>query len=247
MNAIAIIPSRYASTRFPGKPLIDILGKTMIQRVYEGVSGIPLLQDVIVATDDSRIFEHVLSIGGHAMMTSARHQSGTERCAEVVSHLSPKPDIVINVQGDEPFIATQHIHEILDCFNQDDTQIATLVKRIEEHDTLMNPGIVKVVFNEENNAIYFSRNPIPYLREVEQQHWHQRFSYYKHLGIYAYRSSILEKIVQLPAAKLEQAERLEQLRWLEHGYPIRVKETRLESMSIDSPQDVVRLLKAREP
>lgn len=242
MNAVAIIPSRYASTRFPGKPLIDILGKSMIERVYERVHAIDLLEEVIVATDDTRILDHVLSFGGKAIMTSTLHKSGTERCAEVIRKMPSPPDIVINVQGDEPFIAAEHIREILDCFQQNDTEIATLIKRIDDASTLLNPGIPKVVFNHQDQAIYFSRSPIPYLRDVPQDKWLENIPYYKHLGIYAYRSHILEKIVVLPEGKLEYAERLEQLRWIENGFSIRVKETYTESISIDTPQDVALLL-----
>lgn len=243
MHAIAVIPSRYASTRFPGKPLADIRGKTMIRRVYEGIDGIDVLDDVIVATDDERILQHVLSFGGKAVMTSAHHQSGTERCAEAVSRLRPKPDVVINVQGDEPFVAARHIHEVLSCFEQKDTQIATLIKKIEDQATLLNPAVPKVVFNRMQQAIYFSRNPIPYVRDVPTGNWLEASTYYKHLGIYAYRSNILEEIVNLPPGRLEQAERLEQLRWIENGYTIRIKETHTESMSIDHPRDIERLLK----
>lgn len=238
MNAVAIIPARYASTRFPGKPLIDIAGKSMIQRVYEGVKAVAVLQDVIVATDDERIQNHVLSFGGNVKMTSSDHRSGTERCAEVISGMASPPDIVINVQGDVPFIAEEHIHEILQCFQDKKTQIATLIKHIQDADTLYNASIPKVIFKKNMDAIYFSRSPIPHLRDIPRDKWHTSFPYYKHIGIYAYRSNVLKKLVTLPVGKLELAEHLEQLRWLEHGYTIRLTETKTESIAIDTPTDI---------
>lgn len=246
MNAIAIIPARYASTRFPGKPLIDIAGKSMIQRVYEGVKAVNMLRDVMVATDDERIQTHVLSFGGNVVMTSSAHRSGTERCAEVISGMVSPPDIVINVQGDVPFIAEEHIHEILQCFQQKDTQIATLIKRIHDTNTLNNPSIPKVIFKSNMDAIYFSRSPIPHLRDMPKDQWHESFPYYKHLGIYAYRSEVLQEIVRLPEGKLELAEHLEQLRWLENGYSIRLTETKTESIAIDTPTDISMVLDKME-
>lgn len=242
MELAAIIPARYASTRFPGKPLVPIRGISMIQRVYESVSRLELLDQVVVATDDERIYRHVRSFGGEAVMTSPDHQSGTERCAEALEKLREYPDIVLNVQGDEPFIDPEHLRQILGCFEDSDTQIATLIKRIERPDELFNPNVPKVVCNERGMALYFSRSTIPYLRGPEPSEWLQTHAFYKHIGLYGYRGHVLQQIAQLPAGSLEQAEKLEQLRWLEAGYLIRVAETRTENLAIDTPEDLERLL-----
>ncbi|MGH2645647.1 MAG: 3-deoxy-manno-octulosonate cytidylyltransferase, partial [Chitinophagaceae bacterium] len=206
MNAVAIIPARYGSTRFPGKPLIHIAGKTMIHRVYENTSAVKSLSDVIVATDDERIKKEVVSFGGKVVMTSLNHKSGTERCAEVVSGLSSKPDIVINVQGDVPFVASDHIEKILSCFEDKQTQIATIIKHITEEKRLINPHIIKVVFNKKMQAIYFSRTIIPYMRDVNSDRWIHEFNYFEHIGLYGYRSEVLETIAKLSEGKLERAE-----------------------------------------
>lgn len=242
MNAIAIIPARYGSTRFPGKPLIHIGGKTMIHSVYENTSVVKSLNDVIVATDDDRIKNEVLSFGGKVVMTSANHKSGTERCAEVVSGLNPKPDIVINVQGDVPFVASDHIEKIVSCFQSNQVQIATIMKRITEEKRLINPHITKVVFNKRMQAIYFSRTPIPYIRDVNHEMWVQAFDYFEHIGLYGYRSEALEAISKLPEGKLEQAESLEQLRWLENGFAVQLAETTFDSISIDTPEDLSQVI-----
>lgn len=242
MNAIAIIPARYGSTRFPGKPLIHIGGKTMIRRVYENTSLVKSLSDVMVATDDDRIKQEVLSFGGKVVMTSLNHKSGTERCAEVVSGLNPKPDIVINVQGDVPFVASDHIEKILGCFQDDQTQIATIIKHITETKKLINSHIIKVVFNRKMQALYFSRTPIPYIRDVNSEMWLHAFNYFEHIGLYGYRSETLETIAKLPEGKLEQAESLEQLRWLENGFTIQLAETTFESISIDTPEDLSQVI-----
>jgi 3-deoxy-manno-octulosonate cytidylyltransferase (CMP-KDO synthetase) len=242
MQVIAVIPARYASTRFPGKPLIDIAGKTMIQRVYENVKQVKSLHKVYVATDDSRILEKVVAFGGHAVMTSSFHQSGTERCAEVLSKLEVEPDIVINVQGDEPFIAVEHIQQVIKCFEKSTTQIASLVKPVKNTEDLFNVNVAKVVVNEKMEALYFSRQAIPHLRGIPQQEWHEQHLFYKHIGIYGYRGEVLKSIVALPPSPLEQAEKLEQLRWLENGYTIQMALTQIENMAIDTPEDLQRVL-----
>lgn len=242
MNAVALIPARYASSRFPGKALIDLGGKTMIQRVYERAASLSAFSEVIVATDDTRIVEAVRAFGGKAMMTSPAHRSGTDRCAELVRAMAKRPDVVVNVQGDEPFLETAQLELVLGCFRTPDTQIATLVKKITDIETLENPNTPKVVSDREGRAIYFSRHPIPYLRGTAPAHWLTQTDYYKHIGVYGYRTDILSEIVQLPLGRLEQAESLEQLRWLENGYTIRVAETTSESLAIDTPADLARVL-----
>ena len=239
LKFVAIIPARFASTRFEGKPLVDIGGKTMIQRVYEQVSKV--LKDVYVATDDQRIFDNVVSFGGKAIMTSNQHRSGTDRCYEAFTKLTEKFDVVLNVQGDEPFIQPKQIEELKKCFEDEKTEIATLVKTITEKDgidVLLNPNIPKVVIDNQNNALYFSRSPIPFNRGVEKSEWLLQHVYYKHIGIYAYRSEVLSQITTLPQSKLEIAESLEQLRWLENGYCIKVGFTDIETVGIDTPEDL---------
>ncbi|HRZ96503.1 MAG TPA: 3-deoxy-manno-octulosonate cytidylyltransferase [Paludibacter sp.] len=235
----AIIPARYASTRFAGKPLVNIGGKTMIQRVYEQVSK--ALKDVYVATDDQRIYDEVVSFGGKVIMTSDQHRSGTDRCFEALTKLPEKFDVVVNVQGDEPFIQPEQIEELKKCFDDEKTEIATLVKIITEKDgeiVLFNPNVPKVVIDNQNNALYFSRSPIPYYRGSEQTEWLSQHVYYKHIGIYAYRSEVLSQITALPQSKLEIAESLEQLRWLENGFRIKVGFTTVETVGIDTPEDL---------
>lgn len=242
MKIIAIIPARYASTRFPGKPLVHIGSKTMVHRVYENTRAVKMLEDVIVATDDERIRNEVLSFGGHVKMTSLQHKSGTERCAEVVRSLTSRPDIIINVQGDVPFIASDHIEKLVRCFGNKDTQIASLIKLITEAKKLNNPHVVKTVFDKKMQAIYFSRSPIPYLRNVGTESWQRVFNYYEHIGIYGYRSDVLEEIAGLPESDLERAESLEQLRWMENGFKIQLAETTFESISIDTPEDLSQVI-----
>lgn len=238
---VGIIPSRYASTRFPAKPLVDIAGKSMIQRVFEQASKAELLSDVIVATDDERIFDHVKSFGGKVVMTSTEHQTGTDRCAEVLSTLE-NVDAVINIQGDEPFIEPEQIDQLAALFNNEETQIATLIKRIDDAEDLFSNTVIKVVKAADDKAIYFSRMAIPYLKGVDTKDWLQHATFYKHIGIYAYRSEVLKKLSSLPQTQLEKAESLEQLRWLENGYSIQLAETEHESNSVDTPEDLARLL-----
>jgi 3-deoxy-manno-octulosonate cytidylyltransferase (CMP-KDO synthetase) len=232
-NIVGIIPSRYASTRFPAKPLVDIAGKSMIQRVYEQASKASSLSDVIVATDDQRIFDHVQGFGGKVIMTSSEHQSGTDRCAEVLSKLN-NIDVVINIQGDEPFIEPEQIDQLSACFENPSTQIATLIKKIENEEDLLSDTVVKVNRTDSNGAIYFSRKPFHALNES-----------YKHIGIYAYRAKTLKIVSKLPQSTNELAERLEQLRWLDNGFTIQLAETEHESNSVDTPEDLQRLLRSR--
>lgn len=239
LRFVAIIPARYASTRFPGKPLVDIGGKTMIQRVYDQVSKV--INDVYVATDDERIFDKVRSFGGKVIMTSDAHRSGTDRCYEAFTKLEDWFDVVINVQGDEPFIQPEQIEALKNCFADDETQIATLVKKITDKDgveVLFNPNTPKVVIDKQNNALYFSRSPIPYKRGSDEKNWMAEHDYYKHVGVYAYRSEVLSQIVQMPPSKLELAESLEQLRWLENGLKIKAGFTEVETVGIDTPEDL---------
>lgn len=239
LRFVGIIPARFASTRFPGKPLVDIGGKTMIQRVYEQVSK--ALNDVYVATDDQRIYDAVIKFGGKAIMTSDQHKSGTDRCYEAFSKLDEWFDVVINVQGDEPFIQPEQIIELQKCFDEEETQIATLAKAITEKDGLdflNNPNNPKLVINKRNEAMYFSRSVIPYRRGAEPENWISLHSYLKHVGIYAYRADVLRELTLLKQSPLEIAESLEQLRWLENGYRIKVGFTDVETVGIDTPEDL---------
>jgi 3-deoxy-manno-octulosonate cytidylyltransferase (CMP-KDO synthetase) len=238
MNIIGIIPARFASTRFPGKPLIDIGGKSMIQRVYEQCKQAESLSDVIVATDDSRIEEHVKAFGGKVVMTASHHQSGTDRCAEVVQTYNGLCDAVINIQGDEPFINPVQIDALAFAFHEPHVQLATMKKKMLTEADIQNPNMVKVITNHLGQAIYFSRSPIPYRRNPEAH-----IVYYKHIGIYGYRKEALLEITQLPVGALEQAESLEQLRWVEHNYHIALIETDIENIAIDTPDDLARVEK----
>lgn len=233
----ALIPARYESTRFPGKPLAILNGKPMIQHVFENVSK--AIERVWIATDDDRIYDAVKDFGGNAVMTSKDHQSGTDRCAEAARILSEKIDfdVVINVQGDEPFIQPEQIELLKKCFTGE-TEIATLVKKIETNEELFNPNRPKVVLDKSFNALYFSRSPIPFLRNNEKNKWHARFNYWAHIGMYAYKAEILQQITQLVQGKLEKAESLEQLRWLENGFKIKTAETIHQSIGIDTPEDL---------
>jgi 3-deoxy-manno-octulosonate cytidylyltransferase (CMP-KDO synthetase) len=242
MSILGIIPARYASTRFPGKPLVYIAGKSMIQRVYEQAKKCVTLSEVIVATDDERIFNHVTDFGGKAIMTSGEHQSGTDRCAEVARQY-PDYKVIINIQGDEPFIEPEQIDKVAACFKEDGTQLATLVKKILTTEELYNFSSPKVIINKQWEAIYFSRSPLPHVRGHEPQQWLYHYTYYKHIGIYGYRSDILQQVTLLPVSSLEKAESLEQLRWIENGYRIKVAETQLETYAIDTPEDLKKLLK----
>ncbi len=239
MSVLAVIPARFASTRFPGKPLAVIGGKTMINRVYEQVSK--ALNDVVVATDDERIFDEVKSFGGKVVMTSANHQSGTDRCFEALTLIGNDFDIVVNIQGDEPFIQPEQILQLIDCFRDKSVEIATLARKIEVqegNDFLFNPNVVKVTFNQEMNALYFSRSVIPYLRNVNEDDYLKQGLHYTHIGMYAFRTEVLKQIVALPQSVHEKSESLEQLRWLDHGYSIRVAETNYKSFGIDTPEDL---------
>ena len=238
MKILGIIPARYASTRFPAKPLIDIAGKTMIQRVYEQAKQCTLFSKIIVATDDDKIYNHVLQIGGDVMMTSTTHQNGTERCAQVIENLSDQFDIIINIQGDEPFVDPALFTMLIQAFKDPQIQIATLIKPIIDKAYIDNPNIIKVVKSVTNKALYFSRAAIPFQRNEAA-----KIQFYKHIGLYAYRKEVLLEIVKLGAGVYEQIEMLEQLRWLENNYPIHLIETDLEADSIDVPADLDRLLK----
>jgi 3-deoxy-manno-octulosonate cytidylyltransferase (CMP-KDO synthetase) len=233
INILGIIPARYGSTRFPGKPLIDIGGKSMLQRVYEQSLKSESLKKVIVATDDERIVEHVKSFGGDVCLTSSAHQSGTDRCNEVLQKEKGHFDVVINIQGDEPFIDPAQIDLLASCFNEPSTEIATLIKKLEHEEDIRNPNIVKAIFTVDEKAIYFSRSPIPYRRNPQAE-----INYFKHIGIYGYRVDVLKEISKLNVGNLESAESLEQLRWIENGYCIKVKQTTLETLSIDTPDDL---------
>ena len=239
MKFIVVIPARYASTRFPAKPLALLGGKPVIQRVYEQVSGV--VSDVVVATDDERIYEAVEAFGGRVVMTSTNHKSGTDRCWEAYQKQGEEYDVVINVQGDEPFIAHSQLRAIMDCFNDETTDIATLVKPFTEEDgieALENPNSPKVVLDKQSRAIYFSRSVIPYLRGVEREEWLKKHTYYKHIGMYAFRADVLKQVTSLEQSPLELAESLEQLRWLENGYKIGVGISDVETVGIDTPEDL---------
>lgn len=246
MKFLALIPARYASTRFPGKPLVDILGKTMIQRVYERASSV--YDHCYVATDDERIVKAVESFGGKVVMTSATHRSGTDRCREALDAIECESgetfDVVVNIQGDEPFVSTEQLKQLSTCFTDPATDIATLVKPFSKDENIFNPNSPKVVLSQDSYALYFSRSVIPYLRSVEeQQRWQAAHRYFKHLGLYAYRTAVLRKVTELPQSSLELAESLEQLRWLENGYKIKVSITDTENYAIDTPDDLERVVK----
>lgn len=240
---LGVIPARYASTRFPGKPLIDIQGKSMIQRVYVQAKKSGSLAKVVVATDDERIARHVKSFGGEVVMTKADHPSGTDRCFEAMLNAGGSYKYVINIQGDEPFIDPSQIDLLADTLKDSSTELATLVIPVDSHELLFNEGEVKVTVNTNMEALYFSRMVIPYLKGVEQKNWHKHFNYFRHVGMYAYRADLLEKITKLQPSSLEKAESLEQLRWLENGYKIKVAVTNHDSHCIDTPEDVERVLK----
>lgn len=237
----AVIPARYASTRFPGKPLAIINGKPMIERVY--LQACKALTDVYVATDDQRIFDAVEAFGGKVVMTSSNHRSGTDRCAEAVREIAKmtgsSPDVIINIQGDEPFVKPEQITQLKNCFDDDTVKLATLIIPIDNDEELNNPNRVKVVVDAQYNGIYFSRSPIPYFRGVDTGDWTKRHTYYKHLGMYGYTTDTLFKITNLEAGILEKAESLEQLRWIENGYKIKCAVTEFETYGIDTPDDLL--------
>ena len=241
LKFIAIIPSRFASTRFPGKPLAMLGGKTVVQRVYEQVTK--AIDNVVVATDDERIFNHVMSFGGKAVMTGTHHRSGTDRCWEAYQANAANEDIIINVQGDEPFIMPEQIEAIKQCFEDESTDIATLIKPFDQHGTyadLEDPNKVKVVTDVNMNALYFSRSIIPFLRGVDKEKWPATHQFYTHLGMYAYRADVLRQVTQMQPSSLETEESLEQLRWLENGLKIKVGITQHSSIGIDTPHDLER-------
>ena len=237
-----IIPARYASTRFPGKPLIDIQGKTMIQWVYEAAKQASL-DKVVVATDDARILDHVRSFGGEAVMTGADHPSGTDRCWDAFQQLGDGYDYVINIQGDEPFLEPAQINELVAVLKEGMVELATQMIPVGNHEELFDKGEVKIVLNDKMEALYFSRTVIPFIKGVDEQDWHKHHTYYRHVGMYAYRRDILEKITKLPVSSLERAESLEQLRWVENGFKIKCVPTLFESHCIDTPEDIEKVLR----
>jgi len=237
-----IIPARYASTRFPGKSLIDILGKSMIQRVYEEAAKSKSLDKLVVATDDERIFQHVQSFGGEAVMTAAHHPSGTDRCWDALQQSGDGYQYVINIQGDEPFINPAQIDELAAILKDGTVELATQMIPVNNHEELFDLGEVKIVLNDKMEALYFSRMVIPFIKGIDEKEWHLHHTYYRHVGMYAYRSDVLEQITKLPVSSLEKAESLEQLRWLEHGFKIKCGITRYESHCIDTPEDIAKVL-----
>lgn len=238
MKFIGLIPARYASTRFPGKPLALLAGKPVIQHVYEQAAKV--LDAVYVATDDERIYNKVLEFGGKAVMTSTEHHSGTDRIEEALEKVGGDFDVVVNIQGDEPFIAQSQIETLCHCFEDETTQIATLGKPFECIEAVENPNSPKIVVDNRGYAMYFSRSIIPFVRGVERQEWLKKYPFLKHLGIYAYRTEVLKAITRLPQSSLELAESLEQLRWLENGYRIKVGITNVETVGIDTLEDLQR-------
>jgi 3-deoxy-manno-octulosonate cytidylyltransferase (CMP-KDO synthetase) len=241
MKIAGIIPARYASSRFPGKPLVKINGKAMIVRVLEQAQQCRLLETVVVATDDDRIYNHVLAAGGRAVMTSENHRTGTERCGEVMEWFEKQGlhyDVAINIQGDEPYIEPGLISQLAGCFSDPAVQLASLVKKIRRPQDLSDPGIMKVVFDKNMDALYFSRAAIPFVRDAEFSAWTGKHCFYGHIGIYGYRRETLQSVIALPQGDLETAESLEQLRWLENGWKIRLAVTEHESYSVDTPEDL---------
>jgi 3-deoxy-manno-octulosonate cytidylyltransferase (CMP-KDO synthetase) len=245
MKALGIIPARYASTRFPGKPLVEIRGKSMIMRVYEQASKAEMLDAVVVATDDRRIYNHVTEFNGSAVMTDENHLNGTSRCAEALQlfskHHGDGFDAVVNIQGDEPFIDPSQVDQVVSILKNPENEIVTLARKVEDEVELFSPDVVKVIFDAEGRANYFSRQAIPFLRGISQQEWIQHYTFYKHIGIYGFRSDVLRKIVKLKESGIEKAEKLEQLRWLENAFRITVGITDLEAISIDTPEDLSKL------
>lgn len=237
MKVVGIIPARYASTRFPGKPLALIKGKTMIRRVYEQALE-SKLDAVVVATDDARIADEVMSFGGRYVLTDPNHRSGTDRCREALDLLGETFDAVVNIQGDEPFIDPEQINLMVGLISRNDTELASLAKRIDDEGELFSPNTVKVVMGADGKALYFSRHPIPFMRNEETSEWLAKGMYFKHIGIYAYKSETLRMVAEMPMSTLERSESLEQLRWLENGLCIRMGITDTENVSIDTPSDL---------
>lgn len=243
MKILGVIPARYASTRFPGKPLADLLGRSMVERVFRQCSKSAHLSDVVVATDHREIYDHVIGFGGKASLTSPDHPSGTDRCYETLKQQNSAYDFVVNVQGDEPFIDPKQIDLLCGSLDKN-TELATLIQKITTLEQLLAPTEAKVVLNRHGEAMYFSRSPVPYVQKVPQEEWLKHTTFYRHMGLYAYRSDVLKAITQLAVSPLEKAESLEQLRWIENGYHIKTVETDAEEgMCVDTPED---LEKARE-
>lgn len=240
LNVLGIIPARYGSSRFPGKPLLELKGKTMIQRVYEGASHSKLITSVVVATDDQRIYDEVIRFGGNVVMTSPDHVSGTDRCGEVLESYSDV-DVVINIQGDEPLIDFRQLDNLIEVFAKDEIQIATLGIKTKSMEDILNPNRIKIVVDKNDKALYFSRSAIPNFNNYSKDPL-DFYPFLRHIGVYAYRSEVLKKLTQLTPTALEKIESLEQLRWLYHGFPIHVAYTNIETPNIDSPEDVADVL-----
>ena len=240
MKVIGIIPARYASSRFPGKPLVDLKGKSMIQRVYEGAKRSTLLAEVIVATDDSRIYDEVVRFGGKVKMTSENHPSGTDRCGEVAKTIQDA-DVVINIQGDEPLVDYRQLDTLIQAFENKNTQIATLGNKAVSMEDIMNSNRIKIVVDDKEEALYFSRSAIPNFANFKEDPL-ENYPFYRHIGLYAYRADVLQELVKLKPTALEKVESLEQLRWLYYGYKIKIVETNIETPNIDVPEDVEKVL-----
>jgi 3-deoxy-manno-octulosonate cytidylyltransferase (CMP-KDO synthetase) len=244
-KALGVIPARFSSSRFPGKPLVMIDGKSMVMRVYEQALKSKALAMVIVATDNEQIYAHVKESGGEVMMTSELHISGTSRLGEVVSKISPEGkcpyDVIVNIQGDEPFIDPLQINLVVSMFSNPEVQIGTLIKEITDSDNIFNPNVVKVVVDKSGKAMYFSRSPIPFIRGLAPEQWINKHSYYRHIGMYAFRADVFSSLISLPESAYEVAESLEQLRWLHHGYSIQTALTDIETVGIDTPDDLLKL------
>lgn len=242
---LGIIPARYASTRFPGKPLAMLGNKPMIQWVYERASS--LFEHLLVATDDQRIHNAVERFGGKVQMTSPKHSSGTERCAEAAGLYEEQKGLrfshVVNIQGDEPLIQPEQLQTLIDCFQAPGIGIATLIRQMKEKEELENPNVVKVVVDQSFRALYFSRAPIPFVRSTGTEKESGNIQFYTHIGLYAFQREVLEQVVKLPPSALEQAESLEQLRWMEHGITIRTAVTNLPSLGVDTPEDLEKIRK----
>jgi len=235
---VGIIPARYESSRFPGKPLVDIKGKTMIQRVVERARQSKLLSDVVVATDDQRIYDHVYALGVKVVMTSSDHPSGTDRCYEALTKLDRSYQYIINIQGDEPMLEAAQIDELANVLKEGNVQLATQIATVDDAETLWSEGEVKVVLNDKSEALYFSRSVIPYIKNKHKDEWHLHHAFWRHVGMYAYRADVLEKLTKLPLASLEKAESLEQLRWLQAGFTIQCVPTKHNSYCVDTPEDL---------
>jgi 3-deoxy-manno-octulosonate cytidylyltransferase (CMP-KDO synthetase) len=249
MHIIGVIPARYASTRFPGKPLALINGVSMLERVYRQAAASTTLSEIIIATEDERIMEHAVKIGAKAVMTRADHPSGTDRCYEAYTLNGKKYDYLLNIQGDEPFLDPTQIDSLVEVCNGE-VEIATQMTKCNSHEILFDKGEVKIVLDSQNRALYFSRNVIPFIKGKDEKEWHLYHAYFRHVGMYVYRTDILERITKLAPSPLEKAESLEQLRWLEHGFKIKCMETDFDSHCVDTPEDiekVLKLIKERRP